>query len=418
MNINAENSGQHTNDQLGKRIRGTAASRVFAEFVGTSALFPILDIIRKVSTEGFSSYLKEPAHYVLFAAALIQAVFLGTSKRRSWAVSFFGNLLGFSIYFIVDLALEGEEIFSQPYHWLYGIFSLSMAVLNAWQTASTDKPILQTISTLLLNTAKVLLLPAMYMIIELGMEIPRRISRENLMDYMGNSGHVFILFGILFFGVLLGLAESQKLRYTVFLRSLAGQLKEYSEWSLGSNLVSDAIENPETLQLQRIERTIMFMDIRGFTAWSENIDPGQAVKMLNTFYTNSEKIIAEHGGHKPNFTADEVMTRFHSADDAFSASTALQKKLSEGLTPFNLAVGIGIHTGEVIEGLMGSAETRKYDIIGDAVNTAKRLESAAGRGEVIMSLRTFNKLKKKPGNPEIRVFKVKGKSESLRAVVI
>jgi adenylate cyclase len=202
------------------------------------------------------------------------------------------------------------------------------------------------------------------------------------------------------------------------LRYLAGQLKEYSEWSLGSELITSAIDNPDTLQLQRVERTMLFMDIRGFTAWTEHVDPQQAVHMLNTYYNAAETIIIDHGGHKPNFTADEIMTRFDTSEAALRTAMDLQTGLQPILASFNLAVGIGLHTGEVIEGLMGSDNTRKYDIIGDAVNTAKRLESSAGQGEIVMSAATYRALPDKLAHVTPRTLQVKGKAEALQAFAV
>jgi class 3 adenylate cyclase len=404
-----------SNISLDERIRGSTASRVIGEFVGTSALFPILDAIRVVSTEGLVSYLSEPAHYVLFAAAFVQAWFLGTTESNTWQVRFAGNLLGFGLYAPLDMVIEGGEFFTQPYHWFFGGFSLLVAILSALQTAMGDVAIWQTVATLLLNVGKVLLFPAMYMIIELGLEMSYQLTGQAWLDYMANSAHQFIFYGALFFGILLGLAESQRIHHAQFLRSLAGQLKEYSEWSLGSKLITSAIDNPDTLQLQRVERTMLFMDIRGFTAWTEHVDPQQAVHMLNTYYNAAETIINNHRGHKPNFTADEVMTRFDTPEAALRTALDLQAGLQSVLASFNLAVGIGLHTGEVIEGLMGSANTRKYDIIGDAVNTAKRLESSAGQGEIVLSAATYQALPDKPDHVTPRTLQVKGKAEALQA---
>ncbi len=95
--------------------------------------------------------------------------------------------------------------------------------------------------------------------------------------------------------------------------------------------------------------------------------------MLNRYYNAAETVVGDYHGHKPNFTADEVMTRFDSPEMALNTALDLQEVLQPVLNSFNLTVGIGLHTGEVIEGLMGSDNTRKYDIIGDTVNTAKRL---------------------------------------------
>ena len=112
------------------------------------------------------------------------------------------------------------------------------------------------------------------------------------------------------------------------------------------------------------------------------------------------------------------MTRFPSPQAALDTALNLQKELAPLLAESNLAVGIGLHTGEIIEGLMGSDTTRKYDIIGDAVNTAKRLESAAGRGEIVVSETTYRALDRPVAATETRTLQVKGKSDSLQVFAI
>ncbi len=403
---------------LDQRIRGTIPSRVLTEFVTTSALFPILDAIRVISTENLSGYLTEPSHYALVAASLVQAWFLGTAEKDNWQTRFVGNILGFGLYAPLDLAIEGVEFFAQPYHWLFALLSLVLAVLSALQSLRRDNQNWQAATTLLLNTSKVALFPAMYFITEQNVAEFSQVSWAGWQEYMASSGHRFIFYGALFFGALLGLAEAQRNRYAQFLRFLAGQLKKYSEWSLGSDLIANALDNPGALNLRRAEKTILFMDIRGFTAWSEHADPQTVVEMLNRYYNAAEDIIARHNGHKPNFTADEIMTRFESAPAALKTARDLQRDLHPLLHSLNLAVGIGLNTGEVIEGLMGSSGTRKYDIIGDAVNTAKRLESAAGPGEIVMSDQTYRQLATLPARVSTRTIKVKGKSDLLQIFVI
>lgn len=400
---------------LEERITGTTAARVVGELLTTSALFPVLDAIRVISADGVGHYLAEPAHYILLGAAFMQAWFLGTARSDRWYIKFIGNLLGFALYAPIDIVIEGPEFFDQPYHWLFGAFSLLMAILSAWQILTKDIFIWQTVSTMFLNIGKVSLLPGVYLITELNLELSSQLNWQVWAEYMLHSGHRFIFYGTLFLGILLGLAESQRSTYAGFLRALARQLKQYSEWSLSPELVASAIDNPDALQLRRVERTMLFMDIRGFTAWTEKTDPQQAVDMLNRYYNAAEAIINRHHGHKPNFTADEVMTRFSTAEDALAAATELQTHLSPLLAQSHLAVGIGLHTGEVIEGLMGSGTTRKYDIIGDAVNTAKRLESAAGRGEIVVSAVTYRALPAPQPEAAPRLLQVKGKSEQLQA---
>jgi class 3 adenylate cyclase len=403
---------------LEERIQGTQAARVIGEFVGTSALFPVVDAIRVIATEGWLEYLKEPAHYILFGAAFVQAWFLGTAKSERWQIRFIGNLLGFSLYVPIDMVIEGPHFFSQPYHWLFGSFSLLLAILSALQSITKELAFWQIITTLLLNICKISLFPAIYLITELQLELSAQLTLQIWQDYLTAGGHRFIFYGALFFGVLLGLTEAQRLHYAGFLRDLAGQLKQYSEWSLGADLIANSLDNPDTLDLRRVERTILFMDIRGFTAWTEQTNPQQAVQMLNQYYNAAEAVIINHQGHKPNFTADEIMTRFTNPQLALNAALDLQKTLNPLLVSFNLAVGVGLHTGEVIEGLLGSDTTRKYDIIGDVVNTAKRLESAAGRGEIVISAATYYALPHLSTPVTPRALQVKGKAQALQVFVI
>ncbi|MCU7812538.1 MAG: adenylate/guanylate cyclase domain-containing protein [Candidatus Thiodiazotropha sp. (ex Notomyrtea botanica)] len=403
---------------LEERIQGTVSSRVIAEFVGTSALFPVLDAIRSITIDGAHVYLSEPAHYMLFIAAFIQAWYLGTANESSWKTVFTGSLLGFGIYAPIDILFEGWEFFYEPYHMLFGAYSLMIAGLRALQVVTRGVEVLQTATTLLLNIGKLLLFPAMYIIIDQNLESLHLLNGQVWPSFMDTNTHVYFFYGAVFVGILLGFAESQRIHYAHYLRYLAERLKQYSEWSLGKELINNAIDDPSSLGLHRVERSILFLDIREFTTWAEQADPQQVVDMLNRYYSLSEAIISDYHGHKPNFTADEVMTHFVTADVAVQTALELQIKLQKILNIHSLTVGIGLHTGEVIEGLVGSDSTRKYDIIGDAVNTAKRLESSAGKGEIVMSDATYNALSITPGNTTKRILQAKGKAEIIHVYVL
>ncbi|MFQ5575770.1 MAG: adenylate/guanylate cyclase domain-containing protein, partial [Anaerolineae bacterium] len=270
--------------------------------------------------------------------------------------------------------------------------------------------------TILLNVARLGLLPVIYFVIKLGPQATvGAVTRDAFAQFTASESHQFIIFGTLFFGLLMGLSEAQILDYATFLRQAAGKLKEYSEWSLDSTLINSAFSNEQAFQLRRVERTVMFMDIRGFTAWTEQIDPAQTVEVLNQYYNLSEKAIARFKGHKPGFAADEVMTRFNDPAQAVAAARALQIRIGNFLMPHNLSVGIGLHTGVLMEGLLGSNTTKQFDIIGDTVNTAKRLESAAKAGEILISAATRAGLSAKVEVGQARYLNLKGKSEPVAA---
>jgi class 3 adenylate cyclase len=127
------------------------------------------------------------------------------------------------------------------------------------------------------------------------------------------------------------------------------------------------------------------MDIRGFTSWSESHDPSEVVQMLNAYYSLAEQMIEQHGGYKMQLIGDEILTRFSDAESGVRAALALQSPINDLLRQNDLGAGIGIHTGDVIEGLIGTLRTRQYGIIGDVVNTAARLQSVALSGEIVLS---------------------------------
>ena len=137
--------------------------------------------------------------------------------------------------------------------------------------------------------------------------------------------------------------------------------------------------------------TMFFADIRGFTAFSESNPPDQVVSTLNAFINLETKMIVEEGGDVDKYVGDEVVAIF-SGDDASlracRAATRIQRAIAEA-PPVDagteLKVGIGVHHGNVIMGAVGSEDRADFTVIGDDVNTASRLCSAAGEGETIVS---------------------------------
>ncbi|MDA3949934.1 MAG: adenylate/guanylate cyclase domain-containing protein [Spirochaeta sp.] len=385
-------------DTIERRIDGTVLSRSLTEFFGTAALFPILLTIHSVAASGLHDVITEPANYALFAAAVLQAWILGAVVRPSPVRAFVGNITGFLVYAVLDVLLEGPEFFTATYHWVFGGFSLWIAILEA---LSAVRPAVRETSVatswipdglvLLENIGRIALFPAFYLLVDTGVVEITDWSSAVFQDFMANPGHRYLVFGAVLFGALLGVEETQRLRFRAILARTATALKEYSEWSLDPEIIRSAIDDPDRFKLRRVDRTILFMDIRGFTAWSEGVDPAEAVAVLNNYYEVAEREILASGCHKPTFTADEVMTRGDDPGLVIDVAVRLQQVLPSTLGPRGLAVGIGIHTGTVIEGLMGSAATRKYDLIGDAVNTAKRLESAALSGEIVVSRETHQR---------------------------
>jgi class 3 adenylate cyclase len=127
------------------------------------------------------------------------------------------------------------------------------------------------------------------------------------------------------------------------------------------------------------------MDIRGFTRWSEPRPPEEVVNLLNRYYQTAEATLNLHHVIKFKLSADEVMAIFPKVDDGLQAALKLRPQISALLGRHGLGVGIGLHVGPLVEGLLGSKDVKAYDVIGDTVNTAKRIESSAGPGELLIS---------------------------------
>lgn len=398
---------------LTEQINGNQRTRVLQEFVTNSAIYPLFDAIRSISSQGFVSYWLELPHYFLLLSAFIQAWFLGRRPSLPWSQRALGNLIAPALYTIIDIILEGlAQFINQPYHWIYWSFSLIMALLYVLEGLQPDWLF---VSVLLKNVGRVLLFPILYAVSELSGELSN-LSWIGFIDYWrSNSGHVFIFLAALLLGLLLGLAEVQTQHYLLLLRKIARHLRQVSEWSFSPDMLAQSLDNNKAFEQHRVQRVILFADIRGFTAWSEDKAPELVVTMLNEFYDQAEKIIVAHEGMKPHFIGDEVMTWFSDPEQALATAVTLRDAFQTQLQPYGLAAGLGLHIGPVIEGLLGSSSTRNYDIVGDTVNTASRLMAAAGSGEIFVSDDLAQVRPERFQNAPTRQIQAKGKRDKLIA---
>jgi len=144
---------------------------------------------------------------------------------------------------------------------------------------------------------------------------------------------------------------------------------------------------------ERARMTVLFSDIRGFTAFSEKVEPEEVVAMLNTYLGAQADVVDAHGGDIDKFVGDELMANFRGenmeaqAVRCSLAMVAAVRAVNEALPPEStrLEVGIGLNVGEVIFGAMGARNRMDFTVIGDAVNLGARLCSAASPGQVIIS---------------------------------
>jgi adenylate cyclase len=172
--------------------------------------------------------------------------------------------------------------------------------------------------------------------------------------------------------------------------------------------------------------TILFVDIRGFTAFSEANPPEKVVEIVNRYLDLTSSSIQNNGGTIDKYIGDATMAIFNAPNDldghALCAVRAAweMKKGSETLRKeilrdfdVELEFGIGVNTGQAIVGNMGSEFRMDYTVIGDTVNTAARLESSAQKGQIIISDAVYRQVKNYVDAEDLGLLTVKNKKEGI-----
>ncbi|WP_210397697.1 adenylate/guanylate cyclase domain-containing protein [Motiliproteus sediminis] len=163
--------------------------------------------------------------------------------------------------------------------------------------------------------------------------------------------------------------------------SVADDLSHFVPDQVMRNL-AESSEQPQAGQAKTYDATVMFIDIVGFTSLSEALSPTQVVATLNSYFTAVEQILEQHGGTINQFQGDAILASFDPAsgsrspaDDAVRAALAIQRMLhTQQFSGNQLRCRIGINSGSLVGGLMGSSNRLIYTVHGDVVNVAARLE--------------------------------------------
>jgi adenylate cyclase len=184
-----------------------------------------------------------------------------------------------------------------------------------------------------------------------------------------------------------GLRERERLR---------GTLGRYVSGDVAELILSEASDLALPGELRRV--TVLFLDVRGFTAISERLPPQEVLVLLNAYFDVVVDRVAAHGGTLHKFMGDAALCVWGAPRElpdpersAVSCALAIQRgaaqvtqeRAQRGLP--GLELGIGINAGEVVAGNLGAAQRLEYTVIGDAVNLAQRIESHARGGEVLVS---------------------------------
>ena len=307
---------------------------------------------------------------------------------------------------------EGIEFFAAPQHIAYLVIAFLIAVLQAAQVNLSG--LLADVLLIMENIIRAQILFVLYVVFE---TLVNPTQTTSLSEFFSDTSHRFIGLATFLLGLSTGFANSTAQRRLILLRQTAEQLRIYSEWLLGRSLLGRAINDPNSMRLSRQTRTVLFMDIRGFTNWSEKRSPEEVASLLNRYYLTVENVLHNYQVIKYKFTADEVMAVFLDADEAVRSARDLQENVMRALLKRELGAGIGIHTGSLVEGLLGGQKVRFYDVIGDTVNTASRIEKISEAGEIWISEDTSFSLVNKVAGRQKEV-QVKGKDQPLKVYII
>jgi class 3 adenylate cyclase len=174
--------------------------------------------------------------------------------------------------------------------------------------------------------------------------------------------------------------------------------------------------------------SVLFSDLAGFTAFAERAKPAEAARVLNTYYAVAAPLITRRfGGEVEKFMGDGIMATFNSRGDqpdhavrAAGAALALQRELT-ALAESNPGwprLRVGVNTGDAVVREMGGDGFVAYVVVGDAVNTASRLESAAPEGGVLIGADTQRALPDGSVVEAVPELRVKGKQETVDAYLL
>ena len=210
-------------------------------------------------------------------------------------------------------------------------------------------------------------------------------------------------------------------------RALKGTFQKY----VSPSIVNEILKDPSNIELggKKLRMSVMFSDVRGFTTISEKLDPQVLTKILNTYLTPMTKLVFDNKGTLDKYMGDAIMAFFGApitysdhAQHACRCALQMMEKLKEIQSDFKkrnlpeIDIGIGINTGDMSVGNMGSDIVRSYTVMGDSVNLGSRLEGINKEygTHIIVSEFTYEDIKDNFVCREVDRVRVKGKRLPVR----
>jgi adenylate cyclase len=196
---------------------------------------------------------------------------------------------------------------------------------------------------------------------------------------------------------------------------------------VGPEVLEMIMNNPENSWLKgnRSEATIVFTDVRGFTRYTEEKEPEELVEELNECFEIQTAAILKHGGYIDKFIGDAVLGVFgvpvfhkdhieRAVRAAIDMQVALKEASKNSKNRLLASIGIGINSGIVVSGNIGSQVKLEYTVVGDSVNVASRLNGLAGAGEIIISGVIYEQIQNMVAVEALPPQELKGKSEAIK----
>jgi adenylate cyclase len=286
--------------QVHATLQGTYLGLFLAElFQGAGQLALFLLLLEAVQEWG--ELFSKPDVYVLLVAALGQSAWLAWRSLKGLRQPWWNRLLGLMFYVLIESLVEGPAFFSAPHHIAFGVLSLMFA-WGAALEARSQQPGMALTGIFLARLAQGLG-PILFYI---ALDLQGKPWLQGVTGFFTSAPHAFLMaLAITQVGALISLALVARRQQQV-IADLLHQLKTLSRWGFGSRVVEAVLRDSGAHAASRVERAIGFIDVRGFTAWSEARQPEDVIGMLNHFYA---AVLAACGDQliKSKMSGDEVL---------------------------------------------------------------------------------------------------------------
>jgi PAS domain S-box-containing protein len=215
----------------------------------------------------------------------------------------------------------------------------------------------------------------------------------------------------------------------IVLDDLTERKKLEAQRRLFERMVSPAVIeqlDPNSLQLggKRVDLTVLFADIRGFTTYSESLAPEKLVSILNRYLAAMAEAVLAQEGTIDKFMGDAIMAWFNApvlqpdhtlraVKTALAIRDSVENLYKEMPEDSHLAFGVGIHYGDAVLGLIGTDKRLEYTAISDSVNIAKRIQENSAKNQILISKDAYERVKKQVEANLLKEMTVKGKVKPL-----